>query len=403
MNKPYVTPSENGLYYPALDGLRTIAFLLVFFQHYLDMPWGYTGVDLFFVLSGFLITGILFDSRDRPDRVKVFYVRRTLRIFPLYYAVLLLLLLLTPVFHLVWNRYWILWPAYLGNFSFLLHPFSPPVALQQADAGQLGVGGSATRLLFLGHFWTLCVEEQFYLVWPWAVFWIKDRRRLLWCCGVIMSVAAALRLALAATLPSRLPTELLLYKATPLRMDALVLGGALALLLRGAHRRLTLAVGRYIFVTLGTVAAVYWILHRHAGYPSWQLTWGTSAVDFLCVAVIACALLPGHPVYRLGTVKPLQWLGRISYGLYVFHDIPHRYYFLLAVWLGRRFALLGAHVPQVTAVIALAATVLLAWLSFRFLETPFLRLKGRLAPSQRTEPDEAQLPTDMPFSGKAAA
>src|ERR1700712_3651211 len=93
------TRPENRAFYPALDGLRAVAFLMVFFQHYLSMPWGWTGVNVFFVLSGFLITGILFDTRDAPNRARNFYVRRTLRIFPLYYAIFLALLLLQPIMH----------------------------------------------------------------------------------------------------------------------------------------------------------------------------------------------------------------------------------------------------------------------------------------------------------------
>jgi len=77
------TMPENRAFYPALDGLRAIAFLMVFFQHYYSIPWGWTGVNIFFVLSGFLITGILFDSRNDAHRARNFYIRRTLRIFPL--------------------------------------------------------------------------------------------------------------------------------------------------------------------------------------------------------------------------------------------------------------------------------------------------------------------------------
>ena len=105
------TKPENRAFYPALDGLRAIAFLMVFGQHYLQLPWGWAGVDLFFVLSGFLITGILFDTCDDSHRIRNFYVRRTLRIFPLYYGVMLALLLMQPIIHWHLNWHWLIWPA----------------------------------------------------------------------------------------------------------------------------------------------------------------------------------------------------------------------------------------------------------------------------------------------------
>src|ERR1700733_88484 len=116
------TKPENRAFYPALDGMRALAFLMVFGQHYLHLPWGWAGVDLFFVLSGFLITGILFDTRNDPHRVRNFYLRRTLRIFPLYYGVMLYILLLYPLFRWDIDWKWLAWPAYLGNYLRFLNP-----------------------------------------------------------------------------------------------------------------------------------------------------------------------------------------------------------------------------------------------------------------------------------------
>ena len=100
------TRPASQTYFPALDGIRALAFLMVFAQHYLQMLWGWTGVDIFFVLSGFLITGILYDTRDQAHRVRNFYVRRTLRIFPLYYGLMLLLVLSYPYFRWQWCDNW---------------------------------------------------------------------------------------------------------------------------------------------------------------------------------------------------------------------------------------------------------------------------------------------------------
>ena len=133
------------------------------------------GVDLFFVLSGFLITGILFDSRNDPHRIRNFYVRRTLRIFPLYYAVMLLLI---PFAYRGLSWSWLVWPAFLGNYAKVIGPYTSGSPLQRlADFQpclQVTIHGTYREVLFLGHFWSLCVEEQFYLMWPWIVFWIRD-------------------------------------------------------------------------------------------------------------------------------------------------------------------------------------------------------------------------------------
>src|ERR1700735_4847882 len=126
-----LTMPENRVFYPALDGLRAIAFLMVFGQHYLQIPWGWSGVDLFFVLSGFLITGILFDSRDDPFRVRNFYVRRTLRIFPLYYGVMAALLLMETFMLSPHSWSWRLWPVYFGNYARFIHPCAVDDLLQK--------------------------------------------------------------------------------------------------------------------------------------------------------------------------------------------------------------------------------------------------------------------------------
>ena len=158
-----------------------------------------TGVDAFFVLSGFLITGILYDTRDEPGRVRNFYIRRTLRIFPLYYGVLLILLVLTPLFHWAWTWQWIAWPLYLGNFLHLFYPhLNNPFVIAFADADLLSK--TSRFIVTLGHFWTLCVEEQFYLVWPWVVFAVRDRRKLINICVTCIIVVPFARSFAEATL-----------------------------------------------------------------------------------------------------------------------------------------------------------------------------------------------------------
>jgi peptidoglycan/LPS O-acetylase OafA/YrhL len=372
------TRPENRAFYPALDGLRAVAFLMVFSNHYLFIPWGWAGVDLFFVLSGFLITGILFDSRNDPHRIRNFYVRRTLRIFPLYYGVMLLIL---PFAYRQLSWSWLAWPAYLGNYARMIGPYTSRSPLQRLADFQpviyTRIPGIHPITLGLGHFWSLCVEEQFYLVWPWMVFWIRDRRKLFWICASFVPLCVAGRLLGQHLLPKWVLENQILYRVTPFRLDALLLGGCLALSIRGPHRDRVLYVFRLVWpvalVPIFTWAAsvLGLILHGTYHYPAWRFTWGLLTIDLLSALLIACAIQPGSLVYRALNRSPLRWLGRISYGAYVLHDIPRDLY------IGIAHQLFPAYTTCFAALIALISTCLLAWLSYRFFESPFLNLKER--------------------------
>jgi peptidoglycan/LPS O-acetylase OafA/YrhL len=384
-----LTQPENRAFYPALDGLRAVAFLMVFFGHYMNLPWGWTGVDLFFVLSGFLITGILYDSRNDPHRARTFYIRRTLRIFPLYYGIMLLFVVTRPLLHWQIDWSWLVWPAYLGNYARFVHPYVSYSPLQKlADFQTYGVLHGHHAIFYLGHFWSLCVEEQFYLLWPWLVFWIRGRRALLWVCAATLPLCLLARVLTQSLLQGgghqwMLDKELL-YRATPFRLDALLLGGLIALLLRGPLAGALLRWSRPALVLAGALVLLWAALTPSHGvfnashpYPDWKFTWGLSVIDLLAALLILAALQPASVVYRVLSLRPLRWLGRISYGAYVLHDVPHILYGNLG------FRLVPNHPKGVGTLIALASTLLLAWLSFRYFETPFLNLKSRWAPSHR--------------------
>jgi peptidoglycan/LPS O-acetylase OafA/YrhL len=381
------TAPENRAFYPALDGLRAIAFLMVFFQHYLAVPWGWTGVNVFFVLSGFLITGILDDTRDQPHRARNFYLRRTLRIFPLYYGIFLALLLLTPLMHWRWTWLWLAWPLYLGNFLRFLGPSAGKVnsPLELAtDAHLHSPMLPKGEPLYLGHFWSLCVEEQFYLVWPWVVFWIRSRKALLWICGLTVVIVPIVRSIPLTYVPVWMRSAELTYRFTPFQLDSLLLGGLLALLWRGSHRHILLRIAPWVAV-IGIVVAVFYIsigLRAVHGdfdiypYPPWKQTWGLTYINFLTAAVILCCLRPNTISSRLLSLRPLRSLGRISYGAYVFHDIFHNLYVHIVT--KAHIRLFYGEEQVWRALLALACTWAIAALSFRYFETPFLNLKERL-------------------------
>jgi peptidoglycan/LPS O-acetylase OafA/YrhL len=368
---------ENKIFYPALDGFRAAAALLVFVHHYVlahlppALRWGWAGVDVFFVLSGFLITGILFDTRESPHRLRNFYSRRALRIFPLYYGVAIVVLLTTPLFHWMWSRIWVLGPLYLLNYARYVHPVA-------THSGDLLFSGSLKLPLAFGHFWSLCVEEQFYLVWPLVVFLVRDRVRLRNLCVAAVFVVPLLRWAAVSVVPPQFLAYDLLYRATPFRVDALLLGGAVALMLRGpeAARLRRLAVPLLIASTLALALA--WlvavrVLHQSSAADTtvpWISTLGFSLIDLIAAAVLLLTLQPGNLFFRAFSFRPLRWLGQMSYGFYVFHYLPIVFYDHL-------FDRVTRHAWILEAVFAFVVTVCLSYVSFRFFEAPFLRLKDR--------------------------
>jgi peptidoglycan/LPS O-acetylase OafA/YrhL len=346
---------------------------MVFAQHYLNLPWGWAGVDVFFVLSGFLITGILYDSRDQPNRVSNFYIRRTLRIFPLYYGLMVLLVISYPLFRWQWNWTWLVWPAYLGNFARGIHPFTTGSALEMLSDFQPASATVRGFRLFLGHFWSLCVEEQFYLIWPWIVFRIRDRRRLISICIACVVICTLMRVAGARLLPQYMLDQEVLYRWTPFRVDALLLGGLVALIRRGPTSRRMLRAARIVFPVLLSILVIYLAVENWNGQqdtPAWAATWGIVFIDWFSACLIVMALEPNSITFRVFNHRALRWIGRISYGAYVYHDIFHLE--IMAV-----VSNLTSHVEYVTAAVALAFTLVVAWASFRWFETPFIRLKER--------------------------
>lgn len=186
----------------------------------------------------------------------------------------------------------------------------------------------------------------------------------------------------------------LLYRVTPFRLDSLLLGGLIALLWHGSHRRQILNAGRAAAALTAAAAIIYLALtiHPHARpawtaayiYPAWRLTWGLTFVNVLAASVILTCLHGKNWLNRILSLRPLRWLGRISYGAYIYHDILHAPVSQLTHILGRHWTFIPPHEQKITLLLALIVTLVLAWLSFHFFESPFLNLKERwtLRPSR---------------------
>ena len=391
---PSNPPSASWIrpYYPAFNGLRGLAILMVFVNHYgtLVMHDRYAmmfwpGVDLFFVLSGFLITGILFDSRQHADYFRGFYIRRALRIFPLYYALFLAIAVLTPILKLsyaptIWS-----FLVYAGNIvlvwgnNYLDLTRNPTVI-------HIGVITSHHVDLTLGHLWSLCVEEQFYLVWPLVVWLLPSRKALLRFSAAAIAFTLCLRIGLYFYDPLRVAQTHFLYVATWTRCEGLFAGSWLALWLRGAKvsaSRLrtiawTLIAACSAVVTIGAeTIGKHWFANE---VNPLVCTYGYTLIAGVAVGVLLLALDEKTWVHKALLNRGLARLGVVSYGFYLIHEIYNGWFVQTVksyAWKRRTNAL--------AVVVLFLFTYLAAWLSFHFFEAHFLRLKHKLAPSRKQD------------------
>ncbi len=369
------SPRSSGGHLRALDGIRGLAILMVILSHGFESNYdrgnflvrfvghvfydGLFGVDLFFALSGFLITGILVDTIDDPGYFRKFYARRALRIFPLYYGFLFVVLLLTPILHLQWHGMGWLLLAYLQNLR--------PEQIVTFSPGA-GIG--------LYHFWSLAIEEQFYLVWPAVVFALRNRRTLLWT-TLIGSVGS---LVLRIVVIMNGDTTRFTHVNTLCRADSLLLGGALALLYRTRYWDRVLRLAPYIFTAAAAVVilSITVVVPQATGHPQAVFLWeegyrySFAAIGF--TALIAWALRPVSLCRRLFEQSGLRFLGKYSYGIYVLH-LP----LLLVAGRLRPLLLEYTHSKLLAVVVAgvtgLGLGILAAYLSYNLYEKRFLAMK----------------------------
>jgi peptidoglycan/LPS O-acetylase OafA/YrhL len=391
-----------------LDGLRGVAILLVMLYHLLRYPlartpldhavtsvfaMGWSGVDLFFVLSGFLITSILLRSKGSARYFRTFYARRAIRILPLYYAVLVLYLVIFPRLTPQAEGFWIggadretLWYwLFLSN-------------LHQAFTGNW-------QHHFLEVTWSLAIEEQFYLVWPWLVAW-TSRRRLIQVCAAILVAGLALR---AAIVLAGTPNPIFLYAFTPCRLDTLAVGAlvaalgaseaGIAWLSRWARPALFGAGGLFVafviavrlhveaFVDTGGLPAELVAQQQALAFTAtpFMQTLGFTliALAFAGLLVRTLGAAPGSVWRRALESRLLVSLGKYSYGLYLLHglgaELGHHLFFPDRYPGGFLVAQAGYWIA------AIGCSWLLALASWHLLEAPFQRLRRHL-PYREPEP-----------------
>lgn len=379
-----------------LDGVRGVAILLVLLWHYvicagasppplfyfLNVTW--SGVDLFFVLSGFLIGGILLDHRDAPNYFAVFYRRRICRIFPIYYAWLLLFVVVSRL------------PLPLGAASGWL--FADPMPLwSYATFTQnfLQAGRGTFGAAWLSVTWSLAVEEQFYLVLPLIVRFIPER--LLPILLAPFLVIAPLVRAMLYQAPGAGPTayDVTAYVLLICHADALVLGVLCAWLLR--RRRMSAAFAPLLRIVLLSCGGFVLLAQYVPETKAFTILKGSILAFAFTALMMIAVVTPASPVARLMRLRWLRWLGMISYGTYILHqpilglvwgvargDWPH--------FLGARDLVL----PPIALAIVLAA----AAASYRWFERPILEYGRRWNYDATLTPSP---PAAIPEAGPAAA
>ena len=347
---------DEKIHLKGLNGLRAIAALGVVWSHTgsSDFPFLYTlhlglaqySVTLFFALSGFLITYLLFVEKERTGiSIKSFYIRRILRIWPIYFLYLLAAVISISIYHPG------VLPGSLPYYLFLAANI-PPVML--------------TSLPYLGHYWSLGVEEQFYLFWPWI---IKKSTHVLKALIIFTAAFFALKLFFRFVY-FQWGNITPLYVTSTFRFDCMAMGGMAALLCLQGHRLFLKIVTHRIteiicWLSLGLMAADWFYI--------------TPMLNHELAAVVGIGLIVNQSFNK----KPLinlenhffDFMGRLSYGIYVIHPLVIFYYSRLINGIDLD--------PLLRSILAYGGAIILstgvAWISYEFYEKRFLRLKVRFS------------------------
>jgi peptidoglycan/LPS O-acetylase OafA/YrhL len=349
----------------SLDGLRGAGLLMVFLYHYLPpnpaniiyritrLNW--IAVDLFFVLSGFLITGILFDSRGKTGALKKFLKRRFWRLMPVYLAAIFVVMLAS--FALRVKPHWADLPFLLYGANFI------PLLVHGT--------GTVGNFICCLHFWSLATEEQFYIVWPLIILFTGTRTSLLRICCFGMVCAFLFRCWMFHL---DLGWDAIYYPMVT-RMDSLLAGSIMALLLRGPNarswqNRRFLTIGAFSF---GSTLIALMAFERHL-FPMTRVleTFGYTLDVGLCFCIVSLARQPDSFIGAIGNLGLFQFFGRYSYSFYVWHYLPQPFLqsHLLPTF---RSAFTSSAIADLCyAAFLLPIFTCIAMVSYKYLEAPFL-------------------------------
>ena len=339
-------------YQPSLDGLRGVSILAVMLYHTGILTGGFLGVDMFFVLSGFLITSLLLEELATTGRVafRAFYVRRALRLLPA----------LVPVVVIAGGAM-IVWDPSLATAGFVL-------SVVFYSANWAIVYGLPQGLL--GHAWSLAIEEQFYAIWPPLLLILTRVIRRRWMLLLVVVAGVALAVAYRFTIMTTPAGMARIYVGLDTHADPVLIGCALGVFC-SSPLFLRTRSARVVWSVLGVVAGLaLFAMLVGARFPEDYVFAAASTWAAIASAlVIVAALLPSSPCGDILAGAPLTWLGRRSYALYLWHYPV--FYVAGPLW--------KPDANPTPALLAWVATFALAAASYRYIEQPALTLKSKLA------------------------
>lgn len=408
--------SVNKLQYiPGLDGIRALAAFLVVSTHWpnnmLSLKFGWVGVNIFFVLSGFLITRILINEKPRSFKnyISAFYYKRALRIFPLYYAYLIIAFLLILFFtnrypHLLNYTDWkTAYQATIHDFPYYLtYTYNLKINLRYF----IHMPDSSNR--FFGHLWSLSLEEQFYLLFPFLVYFATLRTlKTVTICVLIICPLLRLWGALYGThmVSDHYWLGELFYSNTFCQADALFTGAALAVFnIKQARPYFTFFAITALWLLVGMICFIYL---RKSGYflvpfksfgydfpgfwfdektPYWFINirpfYQYSLVNLLAAALILPAINGRSLFPAIFQKKPITYLGKISYGIYIFHaPVLALFILLIDTQFGGWYHLTRSPFIEIICfIIYIIAVIGIAHLSYEYFEKKILKYKYHLKP-----------------------
>lgn len=367
---------KGNVFFPHLDALRFFSFLAVFLYHSFSTPIpalqqsavyqfvknflfgnGNLGVNFFFVLSGFLITYLLLTEKEGSGKINIrfFYIRRVLRIWPLYFFSVFFGFVLFPVLKQLFGQVPnetaapVLFLTFLSNFDMILH----------------GIPDSSV----LGVLWSVAIEEQFYLLWP-LILAFLPKRWYGYAFGTIIVASLAFRFFF-------INDRLVLDVHTVSCISDMAVGGFGAFLMfsRGRAYRWVAGLHPGFLLLLYSVLTAVVLFRKQMVSVHYLIPFERLIISAVFLAVILEQCFSTRSLFKLGRLKLISWLGRYTYGLYCLHMIA-----ILAVQQLLRMYSLNTTLPSLFLLeggVSLCAAVLLALVSYHFLERPFLALKDK--------------------------